>query len=774
MSNLQNNSENVIEDIILNTNDKEAQSRKRKDYIEPAVFCLILLGTFLTSFYNYLLFHTIAELFSIIIAGGIFVIAWNSRKNIDNSYFLVVGIAFIFIGFIDLIHTLGYTGMGIFIGYDSNLPTSLWIAARYLQAFSYLYAILVVNKKVNPNYLMIIYTIITSLLLFLIFNGFFPVCYIEGSGLTPFKIISEYIIISILFLTICIMYKFRKEFNKKIFIFIVASIVLTMISELAFTFYVSTYGLSNLIGHMFKIIAFFLLYKAIIEIGLEKPFNLLFRKLKQSESSLLEEKEFTETALNSQRDTFFIFDPSTGKAIRWNKAFSQVSGYSDEEISSIPAPISYYNEYDLKKAAVAIENVKKEGKTVVEMNLITKNGKTIPFEYVGTSINDEEGNPKYILSIGRDITERQKAEQKLEESEERFRSLVETTSDWIWEVDENGVYIYSSPKVMDLLGYAPKEVIGKTPFNLMPLDEAERVGRIFQSIILSQEPFEGLENTNQHKEGRIITLESSGVPVFGKNGNLRGYRGIDRDITKRKKAEQKLEEFVSTVSHELRTPITVLIMSIDYLKNQKDKLTPEVEAKLLEGISRNITSLNELVEDVLTLSKIDEEKLKMEWKEFYPLEVIHEIIDLMEPRLKAKEINIEVDMHEGIQIFGSKNIIEEIFKILIDNAIKYSHENSRIEIKAIDNYKYIIDSKEILGVLFQFKDYGIGIRKEDIPYLFKRFFRSEDVKNISGSGLGLSIAKELTKFHDGKIFVESEYGKGSTFSVFFHSNKNKE
>ena len=140
MSNLQDNSEIVIEDIIPDTSEIEVQPRKRKDYIELMVFCLILLGTYLTSFYNYLLFHTIAELFSIIIAGGIFVLAWNSRKNIDNSFFLVVGISFIFIGFIDLLHTLAYTGMGIFIGYGSNLPTQLWIVARYLQAFSFLYA----------------------------------------------------------------------------------------------------------------------------------------------------------------------------------------------------------------------------------------------------------------------------------------------------------------------------------------------------------------------------------------------------------------------------------------------------------------------------------------------------------------------------------------------------------------------------------------------------------------------------------------------------------
>ena len=255
----------------------------KSDYIELIIFSLVLFFTYLTSFYNYLLFHTIAELFSIIIAGGIFVIAWNSRKNIDNSFFLVMGISFLFIGFMDLIHTLAYTGLNIFIGYDSNLPTSLWIATRFLQAFSFLYAALVVNKKIKVTYLLISYTIITIILLYSIFMGIFPDCYIEGSGLTPFKIVSEYIIDFILAITIIILYKFRKFFDRTVFIFIISSILATIISELAFTFYVSVYGFSNLIGHIFKIIAFFCLYKAVIVIGVENPYNLLFRKLKKSE-----------------------------------------------------------------------------------------------------------------------------------------------------------------------------------------------------------------------------------------------------------------------------------------------------------------------------------------------------------------------------------------------------------------------------------------------------------------------------------------------------------
>jgi diguanylate cyclase (GGDEF)-like protein/PAS domain S-box-containing protein len=124
-------------------------------------------------------------------------------------------------------------------------------------------------------------------------------------------------------------------------------------------------------------------------------------------------------------------------------------------------------------------------------------------------------------------------QEALRQSEERFRNLVETASDWVWEVDANGVYTYSNPKVRDLLGFQPEEVLGKTPFDLMPPEEAFRAANIFGPIVAQQQPLSCLENTNLHKDGRLVVLETSGVPVFDSEGKFLGYRGINRDITQR-------------------------------------------------------------------------------------------------------------------------------------------------------------------------------------------------------------------------------------------------
>ncbi len=253
---------------------------------------LVLFGLYLTSLYSYLLFHSLVELFSIVVACSIFVVAWNSRRFLDNNYLLFIGIAYLFIGGLDLIHTLAYSGMGVFQGYDTNLPTQLWIAARYVESLSLFVAFLFLRRKLKGKFVFVGYTLLTSLLLASIFIwNIFPQSFVEGVGLTPFKKISEYIISLILLGSIILLLKNRRELDKGVLKLLAASIVLTIGSELFFTFYVSAYGLSNLIGHFFKIISFYLIYKALIETGLTKPYNLLFRNLKQSEEELRKHRE---------------------------------------------------------------------------------------------------------------------------------------------------------------------------------------------------------------------------------------------------------------------------------------------------------------------------------------------------------------------------------------------------------------------------------------------------------------------------------------------------
>lgn len=132
----------------------------------------------------------------------------------------------------------------------------------------------------------------------------------------------------------------------------------------------------------------------------------------------------------------------------------------------------------------------------------------------------------------------------LQRSEDRFRKLVENTSDLIWEVDENGINTYMSPKIKEVLGYEPEELVGKRPFDFMVPDEAEFMAAVFEIIVSERKKFSFscLENINLHKDGHQVTLETSAVPLFDQDGTFRGYRGIDRDITRRRHAEDEMKK----------------------------------------------------------------------------------------------------------------------------------------------------------------------------------------------------------------------------------------
>ena len=727
-------------------NDSEA-SKFRRDLIEYVILIGGLFLTYLISLYNYLLFHSIAEVISIVISGGIFLIGWHSRKYMDSSFFLILGVSFLFISVLDLIHTLAYFGMGIFLEFNANLPTQLWIVARYWQSLSYLFASIIIKKKIKVSYLFVSNIIIIIILLTTIFQGFFPTCWIDGSGLTPFKIISEYVIDIILFVTLIVLYKHKDEFDQKILLLIVISIIATIISELVFTFYINIVGFPNFIGHIFKIIAFFFVYKAIIQLGIETPFDLLFRKLKLSEETSIEKANQLEQTYSEFNQMFNASLPlrvisKDCEIMRVNETYASLFRVPKEDLIGKKC-YDFHLGYEHRcNTELCSKNQIQEGKNYYEYELDTKfdDGSKIVSLVRTVPYKNAKGDFIGIIQNFTNITERKIAQEKIEDMA-RFPL-------------ENPIPVLRvSTKYIIYANKVSQELFSIKEGSKIPKDLHEHVNKSFS------------EDLNLEIELNIIDQIYTLFIVPIKD---RGYANIyGMNITARKKAEDDLGRFVSTVSHELRTPISVLTLSIEFLENHSDKITPEIEKKLREGISRNIYLLKDLIEDILTLSRIDEGKDKMEWKEYQPSLVVKDILTLMEPIGNEKEITFRVSISEDIKLYGDSKKVDQIFRIFIDNAIKYSKEKSIIEIKTINHYKGKYNPNAKDGVLFQIEDNGVGILEKDIPSIFQRFFRSDQVSDIPGTGLGLSIAKELIKLHNGEVYVESEFGKGAIFYVFF-------
>lgn len=247
----------------------------------------LLLSIYLTSFHSYLLFHSVAETFSILVSFSIFLFALNTLDFVDARYFFVLGTAYLFVGAFDFLHMMTYQGMGVFSIEGSNIATQTWIIARYLESLSLLCLPFVINRRINPVLILGLYSVLSLFLFLLVFvYQVFPDAYIEGRGLTPFKIASEYLICAILASASVMLYRRRHDLHMVIYRLLMVAIGFTIAQELAFTIYTDVYGPANMLGHLFKIVSFYLVYRAVLAHGLLRPYRSMFRKLNASKAAL--------------------------------------------------------------------------------------------------------------------------------------------------------------------------------------------------------------------------------------------------------------------------------------------------------------------------------------------------------------------------------------------------------------------------------------------------------------------------------------------------------
>jgi two-component system sensor histidine kinase/response regulator len=378
-----------------------------------------------------------------------------------------------------------------------------------------------------------------------------------------------------------------------------------------------------------------------------------------------------------------------------------------------------------------------------------------------------------VESVSTEITERQQSQEALQKSEERFRDIAYSMADWIWEVDKNGVYTYCSEKVEDLLGYCPDEILGKTPFDLMPQDEAKRARQIFSKIIRKKEPIKELENWNNTKNGRLICLVTNGVPIFDEKGNLKGYRGVDKDITERKQAEMALEkakeaaeaanaaksEFLANMSHEIRTPMNGVIGMTGLLLDTQ--LTPE-QRDYAETVRVSADSLLHIINDILDLSKIEAGKLDLEILDFDLRTSLEDVCDVLTEKSAKKDMGFSCMIPPEVPCWlrGDPGRLRQVLLNLGGNAVKFTEKGEVVVRVSLDG-----ENDTQATVRFAVTDTGIGIPADRLNRLFKSFSQADGstTRKYGGTGLGLVISKQLAEKMGGEIGVKSEEGQGSTF-----------
>jgi len=500
---------------------------------------------------------------------------------------------------------MAYRGMGIFTGYDANLPTQLWIAARYLQSLSLLAAPWFIDRKLNIRAILVFYLSATILLLATVFSGtLFPACFVEGQGLTPFKIVSEYIICFVLIASLVLLLRRRDKFDPHILRLIVWSILFTIVSELAFTFYVSVYGLSNLIGHYFKILAFYLIYRAIIVTGLENPYSLIFHDLEQN-------RQETQTILDASPIMIFYKD-SENRFIRVNKAFAEAMKLAKEGIEGKTA---------LEVFPDQATNYLKDDKEVIasgkpKIGIIEPIDTASGTRWLHTDkipYRDIDGNIIGIIGFSIDITDRRQAEENLRESESRLRTITDSAQDAILMMDPEGRISYWNPAAERILGYTSVEAIGQNLHKLIVpprYHEAHHAAfPVFQRKGQGAAVRKALDLEAIRKDGKEIPVQIS-LSAVHMEGAWHAV-GILRDITEQKMAEEKIRQMAYhdsltglpnrklfsdrlsialTQAQRNKKEVGIAMLDLDNFKDVNDTLGHDVGDLLLEATAERLTA----------------------------------------------------------------------------------------------------------------------------------------------------------------------------------------
>jgi len=372
--------------------------------------------------------------------------------------------------------------------------------------------------------------------------------------------------------------------------------------------------------------------------------------------------------------------------------------------------------------------------------------------------------------------------------QERFQDVAESTNDWIWEIDTQGRYTYSSLGAEKILGYKLEEILGKYFYDFFHPDEREELKKAAFETFSKKEEFKSFLNRNIKKDGQVVIIETNGVPILSKEGELLGYRGADRDITERKKAEEALKsaydqlrttqarmiqtakmaavgQLSAGVAHEINNPLGGILGYAQFILSKLGGPEFTVDdfktcRKYLEQIERESQRCKQIVESLLTFSRKSSEK-------FESVDVkstMETILSILRRSLELQNIKVTIEYApQLLQVFGNVNKLQQVFTNIIINTQQAMPEGGELIISA-----KVVEKDKKKKVAISFQDTGCGIPKENLGEIFEPFFTTK--QEMKSLGLGLAICYEIIQEHNGEILVESEVGKGTKFTIILPCN----
>ena len=715
-------------------------------------FLGLLLLFYAVKSLDYLFFHSVVEIFGVLVSGAIFIIVYNTKSYFDNKYFIYVAFGYLFMSAIDILHLMSFGDANIIKGND-NIPTQLWIVARYLQAFTLITAPFVLGKKIRYSTMFIFLSGITgaSLLSIFLWKNF-PACYVEGVGLTSFKIISEYAVSLVFLLSIFLLYRKKEYFHSTVFEMLLLSISIAIISEVAFTLYMDVTGTFNFLGHCFKIISFYYFYKASIEIGLKDPYSVMFSEL------ALREKRY-KAIVQDQSEMIMLRKPD--RIITFlNKAYCDYYGFEIDDVLG-KRHFPEINEADKKILEKNIKELDQKNPVTVNEIRVRHKGEERWQRWTNRAIFDDNNNIVEYLSVGMDITEKKAAEQKLA----WLASFAEVSPNPIVELDMSGNIKYinqSAKKNFPEL----EEVKHNHPF----LWEWNAVADIFREGKEGSFGREIIVGNKWYYQDIYYIPQSHCVRIYGRDIT---ERKIAEDYTKKSYADMEemvkertrklaeaneklmmnkrlsdIGELSAIVAHELRNPLAAMRIAA---YNIKRKAKSGIFDRNIENIEKKIIESNQIINNLLFYSRIK----GPQFEAVDLILVIKDCLGLAVKRYTKKKVKVVKKFNKmgHLEIAADPVQMKELFMNIVNNACEAMRDGmGKLEVSV---------NIEAGNVIVKIKDNGTGISGENLKRISEPFFTTK----AKGTGLGLTVCFQIVKLHEGLLNYLSDENIGTTAEV---------
>lgn len=478
---------------------------------------------------------------------------------------------------------------------------------------------------------------------------------------------------------------------------------------------------------------------------------------------------FINKAIDSTSDAIGISD-AMGHHYYQNKAYTDLFGYTTAEEVEAAGGISNVTK-DPEVAKEKLDIIRSGIPWSGELEMVTKSGHVFPAFERADIIRDYAGKIIGLIGIITDITERKRMEQKMKESEIKYKTIADFTYDLEYWLSNEDEFTYISPSCKRITGYTTqdfinnrnlfRQIIHKDDLSLFEKHDI----KVTKNLIADE-----IDIRIITRQGEVRWLNHVCQPVFDGDGNYIGKRGSSHDITGRKNTEKLIRElnkelsdlniqkdrFISILGHDLRSPFQALLGYSDLLKANIRKFDINEIEDYINIINKSLQDTYNLLEDILLWARAQSGKITFKPQEIYLKDICDNIAEVLNPITEAKKIAINYIAVKEVTIFADIDMIKTVLRNLISNAIKFTNNGGIINISAMQTHSDII-----ISVL----DNGIGISPESMGKLFdiSRVITTKGTAKESGTGLGLLLCKEFVEKHGGKIWVESEIGKGSEF-----------